>query len=421
MIVDQSLPQTTSSTSNSDKSTDQQPPRRAKVAPSHKASVKSTPSKTTSTSSSGSSVKKPSRDSSRKATHSEIEKRRREKINDRLVTLRSLVPACAAEIEERKRQKAQEEEEARQIAAGERVAVSIPGKRKRNRRKKTKTQEGEKEDELGLHKLEVLTHTIDYIYELQEYIQRLRGDDTVVVRREAKVDADSDDVEEESEADLEMSEWRPSVKKRVIDFNTRRSTVSSGVSSLNTSPAIMSLSADSPMFSATASSSNSAFTHLTSPMMSLSSESPILRLIDGIASPSPSRGKESNGTSLRGTGHDALWQLPAPALPLSDVADTTPTAKTNDAAHDAQLLLHLGSSPEVFRPMSALRQTYQQGPTMQRRKSTIASASKGPKWRQLARIGGSAPGGAHASTSNALVSPPLLDLDAPSSTFAESG
>ncbi|KAK0552489.1 hypothetical protein OC846_002893 [Tilletia horrida] len=146
------------------------------------------------------------RDSKRRATHSQIERRRREKINDRLITLRNLVPACAREVEERRRIKAEEEEAARRAAKGlpplnptgagvealqdastsaEPGSASDKAKRKRNRRRAAAAaaavaaQESgavdpeDKEEDLGLHKLEVLTHAIDYIYELQARISDL--------------------------------------------------------------------------------------------------------------------------------------------------------------------------------------------------------------------------------------------------------
>ncbi len=128
--------------------------------------------------------KKAVRDSKRRATHSQIERRRREKINDRLVTLRSIVPACAKELEDRRRQKQEEEDEAARIAAGGAPKTYIDAatgkpKRKRNRKKpeakKGAAAEGgaDKEEELGLHKLEVLTHAINYIFELKAYIHKL--------------------------------------------------------------------------------------------------------------------------------------------------------------------------------------------------------------------------------------------------------
>lgn len=116
------------------------------------------------------SGKKTPRDSRRRATHSQIERRRREKINDRLVTLRTIVPACSREVEDRRNARLAEEAEAARIAAGgaPRVAPGAAkgvdangkGKRKRNRRKAESTKKQDGEEELGLHKLEVLTHTI---------------------------------------------------------------------------------------------------------------------------------------------------------------------------------------------------------------------------------------------------------------------
>ncbi|GAC97745.1 hypothetical protein PHSY_005332 [Pseudozyma hubeiensis SY62] len=125
--------------------------------------------------------KKAVRDSKRRATHSQIERRRREKINDRLVTLRSIVPACSKELEDRRRQKQEEEDEAARIAAGGAPKTYIDAatgkpKRKRNRKKPDtkKTAGADKEEELGLHKLEVLTHAINYIFELKGVIHKLQ-------------------------------------------------------------------------------------------------------------------------------------------------------------------------------------------------------------------------------------------------------
>ncbi|TKY88138.1 hypothetical protein EX895_002848 [Sporisorium graminicola] len=124
--------------------------------------------------------KKAVRDSKRRATHSQIERRRREKINDRLVTLRSIVPACAKELEDRRRQRQEQEDEAARIAAGGAPKTYIDEatgkpKRKRNRKKpdSKKAARADKEEELGLHKLEVLTHAINYIFDLKAYIHKL--------------------------------------------------------------------------------------------------------------------------------------------------------------------------------------------------------------------------------------------------------
>ncbi|UZJ53091.1 hypothetical protein CBS101457_002411 [Exobasidium rhododendri] len=441
-------------------------------------SKSSTASNTSSTSS-----KKPVRDSKRRATHSQIERRRREKINDRLVTLRTIVPVCVAEVEERKRVKVAEAEEARRIAAGE-IAPSngtAKGKRKRNRRKPVKAgQEGEKEDELGLHKLEVLTHAIEYIYELQDRINELETGAKSVFPSRKKLDLDEgeaaeeeeeeeveeeaqqqqkrqqevDDEEEEeddedgSEAHLEMAEWkgiRPHVKQRLSDetlglvnFTTRRSTISSDRSSLARSPAVMSLSSESPMFSTATpmSSASSAYTNLTSPMMSLSSESPILRWGSNPSSAlsGSSRDKEagvvaSSSSRSSNNGHTRYssvivnhheWQLPGPALSLDasekrvhndDVGTSASPSlqhrQPSTFAQEAHLLLNFSTSPEVLRPLSAIRKTAK--PTKSHRNNTITMAET-----ESSTVGEHDPGSSHSSVASdtLLASPPLLALDA---------
>lgn len=389
----------------------------------------------------GNSTKRPVRDSKRRATHSQIERRRREKINDRLVTLRVIVPACTAEVEERKRQKRQEEEEARKIAAGEMVPTSVKGKRRRNRRKASTSEAAEKEDELGLHKLDVLTHTIEYIYELQDRIEELeqgvkRSEPRKVVdaqemeeNRDGKAEHEDDD--EDSEADLEMSDWKPNIRRKLSE---------------STSSAVMSLSAESPMFSSATNSSASAFTNLTSPMMSLSSDSPILRWDnskDTTESP-PTKGsrsmqsldlKRKKAHSNLSASHGIDWRLPAPALPFEDkprlkhrhtcsgsnshLTGFTNQVKSTSTSQDAHLLLSLSTSPESLRPISAMRDSFQ----WQRRTSlapsmsAIISQSAGSK----NKVAGSAPGGAHATSSDSLlISPPLLALDEPVSTSGTS-
>ncbi|KAJ1594794.1 hypothetical protein NDA11_005004 [Ustilago hordei] len=123
-------------------------------------------------------------DSKRRATHSQIERRRREKINDCLVTLRSIVPACAKELEVRRRQKQEEQDEAARIAAGGAPKTYIDAatgkpKRKRNRKRPDTKKNAPGEEELGLHKLDVLTHAINYIFELKAEIHELKTEETL--------------------------------------------------------------------------------------------------------------------------------------------------------------------------------------------------------------------------------------------------
>ncbi|KAJ1019338.1 hypothetical protein NDA13_006254 [Ustilago tritici] len=128
--------------------------------------------------------KKAVRDSKRRATHSQIERRRREKINDCLVTLRSIVPACAKELEDQRRQKQEEQDEAARIAAGGAPKTYIDAatgkpKRKRNRKRPDTKKNAPGEEELGLHKLDVLTHAINYIFELKAEIHELKTEETL--------------------------------------------------------------------------------------------------------------------------------------------------------------------------------------------------------------------------------------------------
>ncbi|KAJ1020831.1 hypothetical protein NDA18_005680 [Ustilago nuda] len=123
-------------------------------------------------------------DSKRRATHSQIERRRREKINDCLVTLCSIVPACAKELEVRRRQKQEEQDEAARIAAGGAPKTYIDAatgkpKRKRNRKRPDTKKNAPGEEELGLHKLDVLTHAINYIFELKAEIHELKTEETL--------------------------------------------------------------------------------------------------------------------------------------------------------------------------------------------------------------------------------------------------
>lgn len=438
-------------------------------------------------------TKKPVRDSKRRATHSQIERRRREKINDRLITLRTIVPACVAEIEERKRIRLEEEEEARKIASGELSANSVRGgKRKRNRKRaiaatiKKEGDDDEKEEELGLHKLEVLTHTIDYIYQLQEHIQEL---ETGIIPQKRRITDDEEreletsqtmiesspsraaqertlpmeeDDEESSEAHLEMAEWKGIQLKSITktgqrSSHGRRSTIASSdhSTSLNPSPNTFgNFMGESPLFpGGAASSSSSNFTSLTSPMMSLSAESPIMCLGIGssstMASPKANKEQEETNTftetSSQQTRHKSSsssaaslasstnknrstlksWNLPSPALSAIDfrqraksVASHKLPSLTRPEQHhdqDAQLLLAFSTSPEVLRPTSAERLSNV-------RDSTDSHPDHGNKFSRPLRMSkivdgrsivlGSAPGGTQPSLHSSLLpSPPFLALD----------
>lgn len=388
---------------------------------------------------SASPPKKAVRDSKRRATHSQIERRRREKINDRLVTLRSIVPACAKELEDRRRQKQEEEDEAARIAAGGAPKTYIDAatgkpKRKRNRKKpdtKKAAAGGDKEEELGLHKLEVLTHAINYIFELKAYIEKLetgRGPEHVptadnpfgvrnrdgTFRQDAKVEdepgcgllarplgvdveigvstqtkAEDDEEEEEEEEEDQIEDdgdheddpseeederrvkkHMPSLPSAAPRFKApthfRRTEATSSSSSAEPSPAFSTI-LPSP------STTISPATTITSPMMSLSAESPIM-----LPDPAISLSKRA-----------AFSALPSSAIPLTGrresssvlfkqlsltspnfgpkgpkygeeselrSAGRTPGLSDRDGdANAAELLLNFSTSPEVLRPIVGLR------------------------------------------------------------------
>lgn len=157
--------------------------------------------------------------------------------------MRNLVPACTKEVEDRQKARIEEELQSARIAAGL-IPSDAKGKRKRNRRRATQAKKEENTDkdaELGLHKLEVLTHTIgeyrgsmvvnshappsntlialqcvpDYIYQLEARIEELEtGVRPARIRR--VIDRDEEPDEEEEEEDEEsINKDGPDVKMDV--------------------------------------------------------------------------------------------------------------------------------------------------------------------------------------------------------------
>lgn len=394
------------------------------------------------------SPKKAVRDSKRRATHSQIERRRREKINDRLVTLRSIVPACAQELEDRRRQKQEEDDEAARIAAGGAPKTYIDAatgkpKRKRNRKKPDtkKTGAGGGEEELGLHKLEVLTHAINYIFELKAEIEELRtgvrpqhvmtADNPWGVKNrdgtyrvDAKVEDEpgcgiaisksgEDDEEEEDELDEDAAddgeegedeEDEDEPLQRRAKKHMPSSTYTSSQATVKTEPFVAPFrrtettyspsssrgSAEvSPAFSLIQQSPStiSPATTITSPMMSLSAESPILlpdpavpvskragfTSLPSSALPLPPNRRESSSflfkhLSLSSPNFPATANARARSTTLSfptygeesELRETSSSktpglsdrdADPTDTAAAAELLLNFSTSPEVLRPI----------------------------------------------------------------------
>lgn len=103
----------------------------------------------------------------RKTDHSVIERRRREKINEKLVALQNLVPACRKECRDLIERKFAE------------AATSAPSaKRKREEEKLAKAQIEMQEKiktSMVLEKLCIISHTLDFVNQLQEENEALRA------------------------------------------------------------------------------------------------------------------------------------------------------------------------------------------------------------------------------------------------------
>ncbi|PWZ01359.1 hypothetical protein BCV70DRAFT_198787 [Testicularia cyperi] len=115
---------------------------------------------------------------SRKTDHSVIERRRREKINEKLVFLQNLVPACLLECQdliERKYDSLNPSNDTQD--AGGKQATRRGEKRKKTLEKVEKAKQEMQEkvkSSMVLEKLCIISHTVDYVLELQRENQSLR-------------------------------------------------------------------------------------------------------------------------------------------------------------------------------------------------------------------------------------------------------
>lgn len=112
----------------------------------------------------------------RKTDHSIIERRRREKINEKLVALQNLVPACRKECQDlidRKFDTASPNNDVGNLSAAKRDA-----KRKREEEKLDKARHDMNEKvktNMVLEKLCIISHTLDFVMKLQEENRALRA------------------------------------------------------------------------------------------------------------------------------------------------------------------------------------------------------------------------------------------------------
>ncbi|KAJ1023481.1 hypothetical protein NDA16_003098 [Ustilago loliicola] len=130
----------------------------------------------------------------RKTDHSIIERRRREKINEKLVALQNIVPACRKECHdliERKFVTPLREAEDNDTASI--VASKKTAKRKREEEKleKAKDEMTEKiQTSMVLEKLCIISHTLDFLLKFQEENRALRALCDCQAERRASITSD---------------------------------------------------------------------------------------------------------------------------------------------------------------------------------------------------------------------------------------
>lgn len=112
----------------------------------------------------------------RKTDHSIIERRRREKINEKLVALQNLVPACRKECQDLIERKVTPPS---RIEAGENTITSkrnVKRKREAEKLEKAKAEMNDKiRSSMVLEKLCIISHTLDFVMRLQEENKALRA------------------------------------------------------------------------------------------------------------------------------------------------------------------------------------------------------------------------------------------------------
>jgi hypothetical protein len=324
-------------------------------------------------------------------------------------------------------------------------------KRARTRRKsKQGAEKDDKDDELGLHKLEVLTHTIEYIQELQDKIRSLEDHQSEPCAPRATAPMGTS-----RQHALSTERQSSSLDVNMAHLYYRPASSMIELSEEETSPSV--LAAKSPLSNFSISSANT-LNYKTSPMMSLSAESPLLHYDNQELSKSPPLHVDHSKDSRRCPGFEGgvtdagnvqqsaqksqptcgpkevqgeSWQmLPEPFLSLNErISDAVPQDRLRDASYeaarsqiraDARLLLSLKRTSIAERPMSALRQTSNLEWTSRRRSASVVKATDlspadaakkgwGSTDRMATISSQSAPGGAYPTTH--LLSPPLFALD----------
>ena len=115
----------------------------------------------------------------RKTDHSIIERRRREKINEKLVSLQNIVPACRKECQdliERKFVTPSRESQGDAMESNPSSKRSAKRKREEEKLDRAKNEMSEKiKTTMVLEKLCIISHTLDFVVKLQEENKALRA------------------------------------------------------------------------------------------------------------------------------------------------------------------------------------------------------------------------------------------------------
>ncbi|EPQ32419.1 uncharacterized protein PFL1_00615 [Pseudozyma flocculosa PF-1] len=131
-------------------------------------STTSVPTPAAESTASSASPPKKSRVLRRKTDHSVIERRRREKINEKLVQLQSVVPACRRECQDLFERRFDGATATAAESSKRQTSTDKLAKAKEDMQHKIRTS-------MVLEKLCIISHTVDYVLELRAELEQLKG------------------------------------------------------------------------------------------------------------------------------------------------------------------------------------------------------------------------------------------------------
>ncbi|SPO27133.1 uncharacterized protein UTRI_10594_B [Ustilago trichophora] len=131
----------------------------------------------------------------RKTDHSIIERRRREKINEKLVALQNIVPACRKECQDLIERKfitpLKESEDNNDATSNPAAKRNAKRKREEDKLDKARNEMSEKiRTSMVLEKLCIISHTLDFVVKLQEENKALRALCDCQAERRASISSD---------------------------------------------------------------------------------------------------------------------------------------------------------------------------------------------------------------------------------------